>query len=598
MMPAIMAETEETRYGRVVDSKLLVRFFRYAKPYRGWIMAALLLLPASTLLQLLQPLLIQRAVDQHFVPGVLQGFFGLLLLFFGLILCQFVVGYVQSTINTLLGQRIVRDMRTELFAHLLKMDASYYSRTSSGRLTNRITNDTEAVSQMVSAGMINIVGDVLLLLGIGISMVLLSPKLSLIALIAIPFIIVGTLYITKHMRQIQREGRVLQSRMAGRLTEEVEGREVLRLFQCHEKSRRDFDTINRSYLKIVLKSNFLESVQFSFIDTASTLVIAFLFWYGGFIQESTHISIGVVVAFIDYIRRIFFPIRDLSGKFTTIQAAMTALERIFDLLDTVPSIVDTHPVNSPSSTQAPNSNIRGEIRFVNLSFDYGKGPVLQNIHCHIQPGERVAIVGPTGSGKTSLIKLLNRTYEPQQGWVEIDQQPLKHIPLNHLRGMVGVVQQETFLFAGSLWDNIGLMDESISKDQMRQAAKDSGALIFIEQLHQGFDTLLAERGANLSLGQRQLLGITRVLAFNPRILVMDEATSSVDTISERLIQEALERLLEQRTSLIIAHRLSTILHADRILVLSQGVIIEEGNHDQLLQKKGLYAQLYTLQFQT
>ncbi|MBF0185292.1 MAG: ABC transporter ATP-binding protein [Magnetococcales bacterium] len=593
MMPPVLAETEETRDGNLFNMhpyRLLWRFFRYARPYRGWVATALTLLPVAALLQLWQPLLIQQAVDHHLLPGRAEGFGAILLLFLLLILGQFAVGYLQSAVNTLLGQRLVRDMRRELFAHLLRMDAAFFAHNASGRLTNRISNDTEAVSQMISAGMINLLGDLLLLLGIAVSMVLLSPRLSLVTLVALPIIVLGTLYITRRMRTIQRKGRLLQARMAGHLTEEVEGRETIRLFHSQAKNRATYDGMNRAYLETALQANFFEAFQFSFIDATSTVVIALLFWYGGFLYGDAGISIGVVVAFIDYIRRLFFPIREISGKFTTMQSAITALERIFALLDTAPGIVDHEPV------QVLRPPVKGAIAFRQLHFRYGSEPVLQGIELHIAPGERIAVVGPTGAGKSSLIKLLNRTYEPQQGMIAIDGVDIRRLPLAQLRRLVGMVQQETFLFAGSVAENIHLGDPEITPERVRQAAEETGAMAFIASLPQGLATPLAERGVNLSAGQRQLLGITRVLAFQPRILVMDEATSSVDTLSERLIQEAVERLMAGRTSLIIAHRLSTILHADRIIVLSGGRIAEQGSHTSLLAHDGLYARLYALQF--
>ncbi|MBF0134365.1 MAG: ABC transporter ATP-binding protein [Magnetococcales bacterium] len=590
MTPSVHADTEETRYGRFMDWKLFARFLTYARPYRRWIVAALLFLPVGALIQMAQPVLIKQAVDHHLTTGKMEGFPLLLLLFALLVGSQFLVGYLQSIINTVLGQRVVRDIRKHLFSHLCFMDAGFFNHQTSGRLTNRITSDTEAVSQMVSSGLVNLTGDLLLLVGIGGSMVWLAPNLSLVTLLAMPVIVIGTVMITRKMRTNQRQGRLLQARMAGRMTEEVEGAEVLRLFRCQENRRQQFGKINQEFFDTVLSSNFLEALQFSFIDAASTITIALLFWYGAGLVEQGEVTIGTIVAFIDYIRRIFFPIRDLSGKFTTMQAAMTALERIFSLLDTPAAISDPpHPLPLPV--------FRGEIRYVHCDFGYGETLVLKKIHGTIAPGEKVAIVGPTGAGKTSMVKLLNRIHEPTQGEVCIDGVPVNHYPLRVLRKMVGLVQQETFLFAGTIAHNISLNDPSISRQDIHNAATESGAITFIERLPLGIDTILAERGGNLSAGERQLLGITRMFAFNPAILVMDEATSSVDTISERMIQQALKRLMQHRTALIIAHRLSTVRHVDRILVLAKGMIVETGSHDELIAKNGVYANLYALQFQ-
>ncbi|MBF0147954.1 MAG: ABC transporter ATP-binding protein [Magnetococcales bacterium] len=589
MTPAVHADTEETRFGRFMDWRLFARFLSYAAPYRRLIVAALALLPLSALVQMTQPFLIKQAVDQHLTTGVMEGFPLLLTLFSLLVGLQFVIGYIQSFTNTLLGQRVVRDIRNHLFSHLVAMDAGYFNRQASGRLTNRVVNDTEAVSQMVSSGLVNLVSDFLLLVGIGVSMTLLSPSLSMVTLLAMPVLIIGTVLITRRMRLIQRQGRILQGRMAGQMTEEVEGAEVLRLFRCQQHRRHLFETINREHFRTVLDSNFLEAFQFSFIEAASTITIALLFWYGAGMVDQGETTIGTIIAFIDYIRRIFFPIRDLSGKFTTMQAAMTALERIFNLLDTQPAIRD-------QSVTAPLPVFRGEIRFEDCDFGYGDALVLQHINATITPGEKVAIVGPTGAGKTSLVKLINRIHEPTRGEVFIDGLPVRQYPLRTLRRMVGMVQQETFIFSGTIAQNIHLDDPAIGPRELHDAAVQSGAITFIERLPMGMETVLSERGGNLSAGERQLLGITRMFAFNPAILVMDEATSSVDTLSEQIIQTALKRLLQHRTALIIAHRLGTIRHVDRILVLVRGRIVESGTHETLIEKKGVYSRLYALQF--
>lgn len=591
MMPAVVSVTEETRYGAFLDARLMARFLGYTRSHRQWIAVALLLPPLSALSQFAQPLVIQMAVDQHIVTGQMEGFLTLLALLAGLNLFQFITGYLQSTINSLLGQRVVRDLRQDLFAHLMTLDAGFYARNASGTLTNRVAHDAEAVSQMVSAGLVNLAGDILLLIAMASSMILLSPSLALVVLVLMPFVILIAFRVTRRMRVIQRQSTLLQSKMTARITEETEGRDVLRLFHQNEVAVTQFDQLNRPHRTNADKSNFLEAFQFSFVEAASTVLVALLFWYGAYLMNADLMTIGVLTAFIDSVRRLFFPIRDLAGKFTTMQSAMSALERIFSLLDT-PSALQESKQSTPICLP-----VCGAICFKGIGFSYGKEVVLDEIHLTIHPGERVAVVGPTGAGKTTLIKLLNRTYDPGKGEVEIDGIPIQQLSLQALRRMVGVVQQETFLFSGSIADNISLFDPTITLAQIRQAAEETGAMAFIQTLPDGFNSLLTERGNNLSAGQRQLLGITRIFAFDPPILVMDEATSSVDAVSERLIQSALERLMANRTSLVIAHRLSTIRHADRIVVLSKGRIVQEGSHQDLMARQGLFATLYALQFQ-
>ncbi|MBF0160138.1 MAG: ABC transporter ATP-binding protein [Magnetococcales bacterium] len=596
MMP-ITTDTEETRYA-AMDWSLLLRLLRYTLPHRRLLLPALLLLPLAALIQFGQPMVLQYAVDHHFVTGNMNGFGGLLALFLLLIGLQFVIGYSQSLLNAVLGQKVIHDLRADLFAHLLSLEAAFFDRHASGRLTNRLSNDSEAISQMIGAGLINLIGDLLLLIAIVIGMLLLSPPLTLIIALTMPLLIVSTLLIARRMRLSQRDGRLLQSRMANLLTEEIDGRDVVQLCQRQSHNIAEFDQLNRGYLNAAVVSNFYEALQVSLVEAISVTMVVLLFWYGATLMDdpgamaSGGVTVGILVAFIDYIRRLFMPIRDLSGKFTTMQAAMTALERIFELLDTPATFGD-----GPQTRPELSSRVRhGAITLRGVYFGYGQDPVLHAIDLDIRAGERVALVGATGAGKSTLIALLNRNYEVSQGEITIDGVDIRALPLQRLRRLIGVVQQETFLFSGTIADNISLYDPAIAPQRIRWALEQVGAMSFINTLADGIHTQLTERGNNLSSGQRQLLGIARAFAFDPLILVMDEATSSVDSASERLIQQAIDRLLQQRTALIIAHRLSTILDADRIVVLSRGRIAEQGQHEALIQQNGLYAQLFRLQF--
>ncbi|MEO5378451.1 MAG: ABC transporter ATP-binding protein/permease [Magnetococcus sp. DMHC-6] len=597
MRPVLTAHTDETRYGHFLDIRLMVRLFHYVQPHRKWLWLALLLLPIGILAQVAQPWMIQRAVDHHLATGQMAGFGFVLLVLGGMAVLQMGVGYTQSTLHALLGQRMVRDLRMALFDHLVHQEAAFFhqnnnnqkNQNQSGQLTNRLTNDIEAVSQMVSAGLIGLLGDFLLLLGITFSMFLLSAHLSLVIVVMLPIILLTSGFVTQRMRLLQRRSRQLQSSMAGRLTEEIEGYQVVRLFQRQQKNRFLFDEDNRNYLQTSLKSNKLEAFQFSFVEAASHITIALLFLYAAIPSIRQAVTVGILVAFIDYIRRFFFPIRDIANKYSTMQAAMTALERIFSLLDSPTTLVDP-------PTPLPISELeKGRVSFEQVTFGYGQETILKGITLDIQPGEHVAIVGPTGAGKSSLIKLINRTFDVHSGQVLVHGTDVRHLALPQLRRLVGVVWQETFLFAGTIADNIGLMDPAITPERIRWAVAQTGADTFINALPQGLETQLAERAADLSTGQRQLLGLARVLAFDPVILILDEATSSIDAISEQYIQRALQTILATRTALLIAHRLSTIQHADRIIVLSNGQIVEQGTHDDLLQQNGLYAQLYALQ---
>jgi ATP-binding cassette subfamily B multidrug efflux pump len=437
MMPAITSVTEETSYGRTVDWRLMARLLTFARPHIALLGFALVLVPLNMVLQVAQPWVVKIAVDKHLVTGQLDGFATLLWGLAALILGQLLTGYFLSLTNTLLGHRLVRDMRRALFVHVLSLDAAYFARHASGRITNRLANDTEAVSQMVGAGLVNLVADLLMIVGTGVSMVLLSPRLSVVVVIALPLIILVVLHGAKGLRLLQRRGRLLQSFMANQFTEEIGGHQIIRLFRRQAKNSQQFEKINGEYLDISLDSNLLEAIQFSFLEASGSVVVALLFLYGAYLSAHNPISVGVLVAFIEYVRRIFMPIRELSNRFTTMQAAMTALERIYDLLDTPTAIASPPQAVTVGPTQ-------GEIAFHDVTFAYDSVPVLHSFSCHIPPGQRVAVVGPTGAGKTTLIKLLNRTHDATIGHITIDGANVREISLQRLRRMVGVITQAVF----------------------------------------------------------------------------------------------------------------------------------------------------------
>ncbi|MBF0186683.1 MAG: ABC transporter ATP-binding protein [Magnetococcales bacterium] len=603
MTAPLTGMTEETHFKKTLDLKLLQRFFRYGLAHKKWLFLALISVPLTTVIQTVQPMIVQVVVDQHMVPRVAQGMAFWLWLFASLVAVQFVLGYLQALINVRLGQGIVNDIRRDLFGKMLALDAGYHTRNASGTLTNRLTNDTELLTQMVSAGLIHLLTDIILLIGIFAGMLLLSPTLSLVAVVTIPVLVAGTLFIARRLRHVQRRARVLQARMSGFLTEVIEGRDVVRLFNRQQANLDHFNTLNREHHDCSLKSTMLEAGQFSFVEGVSTIAIALLLGLGGFlIAESLQgapasgVSLGVLVAFIDYLRRVFQPIRDLSSKFTTMQAAMSALERIFEVMDTTPAVEDASHPDSNKKLVSSVEKAPPTIRFEKVGFHYDKeSPVLTDLSLTIHGGSKVAIVGPTGSGKSTLIRLLNRSWETTIGEIRIDGVNHRQIPLNVLRSRIGIVAQETFLFAETLRNNITLFDPSLETDRIEQVVDHIGLSDVVKRLPDGLDTVLGERGSPLSSGQKQLLALARFMVQDPEIMVLDEATSSVDAVSERRIQSALEQLLENRTAVIIAHRLSTIRGADTIAVLKGGCVAESGCHDELMAKPdGLYAAMQSL----
>ena len=576
--------------GILHDLSLMLRFLRYALRFPKQLSGILLLLPLLSVVQLLQPYVVKVVIDEHVIPKEVEGF-GLLALFFLFLLsCEFILRYVQNFSIQKLGQKIMKDIRRDIFAQLLRLSTSYFEKNSAGKLTNRATNDVEALSDMVSAGIVALISDMVLITGIACAMFYLSPLLASITLTSFPVIIVGTILIRRQIRKYYQISRAKQSAMSSFIAESIAGMKEIHLSMREQRNQKGFNQINRSYLHANLSSNFYDAFLYSFVEVAGVVVVALILLVGSFHQNEGMVTIGIVIAFIEYINRMFFPIRDLSAKFAVIQSAMSAMEKIFSLIDEKPEIEKSKKLRDITS-------LKGNIVFKDVSFSYNEGEeVLKDISLTMKPGEKLAIVGHTGAGKSTLIKLLSRLYDVQKGMVCIDNIPVHELPIGLLRRSIGVVLQDVHLFSGSVLDNIRLYDKSITEENVLEALEMVGADSFIQKLPQGVHTLLEERGSNLSFGQRQLLSFARVIVRKPPIVILDEATSSIDNDTERAIHKGTERLLASRTAIIIAHRLATIQSANRIIVMHHGKIAEEGTHANLLARNGLYAKLYRLQF--
>jgi len=588
---------EEEVLGKAYDARITRRLLRYLDPYRSRLVLAMALLVAASGVQILGPWLVQLALDQAVPAGDLPLLTLLVGAYFAAAAAAFVLQYLQAVLMAWLGQTSMLDLRRELFAKLQELDLAYYDRTPIGRLMTRVTSDVETLNELFSSGVVTILGDLLTLAFIVTAMFLMDPRLALVTLSIIPFVIWAAAIFRSRIRDAYRDIRVRVARINAFLHERITGIRVVQLFNREAADAAELDRANADYLQAHLRSIRLYALFFPVIEIFSAIAIALIVSYGGWAALSGETTVGVVTAFLLYARRFFRPIQDLSEQFNVLQAAMASSERIFQLLD--------HPTPLPPEEGERMSlplPIRGEIEFRGVWFAYGERGegepdwVLRGLSFRASPGERIAIVGHTGAGKSTIIHLLMRFYEPQRGEILIDGIPIRRIPHRELRQAVGLVMQDVFLFSEELSYNIRLGEETISDEAVRRAAEEVGADRFIDRLPGRFGERLGERGVKLSVGERQLVSFARALAFNPPILVLDEATSSVDSELEARIGEATERVMAGRTSLVIAHRLSTIQGVDRILVLHQGQLREEGSHEELLAEDGLYARLYELQF--
>lgn len=590
---------EDEILGRAYDGRLMRRLLRYLRPYRRPVVLSVGLLLVTAGLDLLGPYFVKVAIDRHISRGDLSGVGRVAALYLTTLLAAFAARYAQNFIMQVVGQNVMYDLRLALFAHLQGLAVSFFTRNPVGRLMTRITNDVDTLYEMVTSGVVTVIGDVVMLTGIVIAMLLLDWRLALVAFAVLPLLVITTFTFQSRMRDSYRAVRIRIARINAYLNENIMGMPVAQLFNRGPKNFRRFDELNRDHLAANLQAVHYMALFFPLAGFFGAVATALLIWYGGGAVVQAAVTLGVLVAQIQYTERFFRPIQDLAEKYNILQAAMASSERIFRVLDEPVTVQDP-----PDAVRL--DRVRGEVEFRDVRFAYDDvtaagdgGPdwVLKGVSFHIRPGESVAFVGHTGAGKTSIINLITRFHDPQDGQVLVDGVDVRRYRQRDLRRHVGLVLQDVFLFSGTIASNIRLGNPEISDEQVRRAAEFVNAHRFIDRLPLGYATEVVERGATLSAGQRQLIAFARALAHNPEILlVLDEATSSVDTETELLIQDALGKVLRGRTSIIIAHRLSTIQNVDRILVMHKGRIVEEGTHRALLARGGIYTKLYQLQY--
>ena len=584
------SENDDAALGKAYDARLMRRLLGFMRPHRvaiGWTLVAIV---GLSVLQLAPPYLAKVAIDAHIITGELDGLDTLALLFLGVLVLSYVLEYAQTYILQMTGQRIIFDLRMRIQEHLQRLDVAFFDRNPVGRLMTRVTTDVDALNDLFASGVVSAFRDIFMLGGIAIVLVVMDWRLAIVALSVLPLIALVTQWFRRNARHSYRQVRGWIARINAFLQENITGMATVQLFRREARHFDRFDAINQGHRDANIASIFYYAVFYPAIEVLGALAIAAIVWFGGGWTLQGSLELGSLVAFVLYSQRFFRPISDLSEKFNLLQAAMASSERIFALLDTPVSIES--PATPTSLVSGP-----GHIRFEHVWFAYRDDKyVLEDVTFDVAPGQRVGVVGATGAGKTTLINLLMRFYDVSRGRITIDGVDIREVPLEALRSRFGLVLQDVYLFSGTVVDNIRLGNEAISDTDVRRAADAVHADRFIASLPDGFDSAVAERGATFSVGQRQLLSFARALAHQPSVLVLDEATSSIDTDTEQLIQDALHVLMSGRTTIAIAHRLSTVQDMDAILVLHKGRLRETGSHQELLAQRGLYHTLYQLQY--
>jgi ATP-binding cassette subfamily B protein len=582
---------EEGVNSKNINFKLFWRVVGLSKPYGVLLLVTLVMALVLGPLSAIRPYLINQMVDNTILTFDKSGLVKMTWILIGLLLLESLIRFFFSYSSGLLGQSIIRDLRVKVFNYINHLNLKYFDKTPVGNSTTRTINDIESINSVFSDGIINIIADVVMVLGVIVMMSISSWKLTLVCLTVLPLMVWATYIFKEKVNISYQKVRNQLSNMNSFLQERITGMRIVQMFNAEKREMEKFKTINRKYTQANLDSVLYYAVFFPVVEVISAGALALMIWYGagGVIKET--LTLGTLIAFPIYLNMLFRPIRMLADKFNTLQMGLVAAERVFRLLDKKEFIANEGKII--------NQFIKGEVSFEKVSFAYEEPNfVIKNLSFTIKENETLAIVGHTGSGKTTIVNLLNRFYDVQMGRITLDGIPIEDYELHFLRSQFAMVLQDVFLFNGSIYDNIRLRSKEISKEKIEEASAVIGADTFFKQLPGGYNFQVTERGSNLSLGQRQLISFVRALVFNPKILILDEATSSIDTETEAIIQYAIEKLIEKRTSIIIAHRLSTIKHADTILVMQDGEMRELGSHEELIQKKdGVYKELYKVQFE-
>ncbi|MDD5362565.1 MAG: ABC transporter ATP-binding protein [Ignavibacteria bacterium] len=586
----ITHKKEEDALGKPIDSVLFKRLLKYFKPYAWYIVLATSLTIFIAALAAVRPKLTQIAIDDNIVNKNIPGLQKIIILLIATLVVQGFIQYAMTYLTSWIGQKIIFDLRKTIYEHVINLNLKFFDNNPIGRLVTRVTNDVEVLYEVFSSGLVTAFGDVLTIIWILYFMFTLDAKLTLVTLSVLPLLVYATSVFRRAVRNSYRRIRVLIASINTYIQEHLTGISVVQLFGKEKRTVEEFEVINSEHTQENKNSIMYYALFFPVVELIGAAAAGLIIWYGGGQVLRGAVSVGIIISFVQYTEMFFRPIRDLAEKYNILQTAMASSERIFNLLDT------TNPVVDPDEPITLD-NVKGAIEFKNVWFAYNdEDYVLKNISFKINAGEKVAFVGHTGAGKTTIINLINRFYDVNKGSISLDNVDIRNLRQKELRKNIGVVLQDVFLFSGNIKYNIDLENEEISEERVQNAVDNVGLRKFIDEIPEGIMQKVNERGSTLSVGQRQLISFARALAYDTRILVLDEATSSVDTATELLIQEAIKKLIQNRTSIIIAHRLSTIQSCDKIIVMHKGEIKEMGNHQELLNKKGLYYKLYQLQY--